>query len=270
VRLQELGDLEEASAHLRRALEILESSLGEESIGIADASTNLGNTLIQLGDFAGARPHVERAARINRETVEETNFSRIASEVNLATLRMELGGLDEAEALYRDALLRFETLLGERHQATARVRTLLARCLHIARRVEDAEWHFRRSLEDQRASADPMKLAESLIGFAALLSDTGRAGAAEPLLREALEVRLGQRRPVAWRVAEARLKLGGALLRDGRGADAEELVRSASAVLVEALPVGNFRRERARRLLDELAAAGGDATGNGAGRQAGI
>ena len=270
VRLQELGDLEEASAHLRRALEVLESSLGAESIGTADASTNLGNTLMLLGDFAGARPHVERAARINRETVEETDFSRIASEVNLATLRMELGGLDEAEALYRDALRRFEALLGERHQATARVRTLLARCLHVAGRVEDAEWHFRRSLEDQRASADPMKIAESLIGFAALLSDTGRAGEAEPLLREALEVRLGQHRPVAWRVAEARLELGGALLRDGRAADAEELVRSASAVLVEALPVGNFRRERARRLLDELAAAGGDATGNGAGRQAGI
>jgi hypothetical protein len=140
----------------------------------------------------------------------------------------------------------------------------------VAGELEEAELEFRRSLEDQRVTPDPMKIAETLIGLAALLSDTGRAGDAEPLLREALEERLGQRRPVAWRVAEARLELGGALLRDGRAADAEELLRSASAVLAEALPAGNFRRERARRLLDELATMGLDSGDHGAVRRAGI
>ena len=149
----------------------------------------------------------------------------------------------------------FKALLGERHQATARVRTLLARCLHVAGETGEAESHFRRSLEAQRESADPMKVAETLIGFASLLSDTGRAGEAGPLLREALELRLAQRRPVPWRVAEARLELGGALLRLGRVEEAEPTIRAASASLAQALPAGGFRQERSRRLLAELAAA---------------
>jgi serine/threonine-protein kinase len=254
VRLQELGDLEEAVLHFHQALEVQEARLGRGSIGTADASTNLGNTLILLGDFARARPYVEQAAEINRRTVEETSFSRIASEINLATLRLELGELEESEALYRHALERFESLLGDRHQATARVRTLLARCLHLAGKLEEAEWQFNRSLLDQRANRDPMKIAETLIGFAALLSDVGRAVEAEALSREALAERLAQRRPVPWRVAEAELELGGALLRAGQLEEARDLLRTASAVLAEALPAENYRQERARVLLGELEA----------------
>jgi eukaryotic-like serine/threonine-protein kinase len=255
VRLQELGDLEEASRHYRRALEIQEAKLGS---GGADAHNNLGNLLMVIGDFAAARSHVERAVELRRASVEATSFSRIASEINLASLRLEEGALKESERLYRQALAHFETLLGEDHQATARVRTLLARCLQVAGELDEAESQFRRSLLDQRESADPMRLAETLIGFAALLSDTGRAFEAEPLLREGLELLLAPRRPVRWRVAEAQLELGGALLRLGRVGEAEGLIRAGSAVLNEDLPAGNFRQERSSRLLGELAAAQGE------------
>ncbi|HVR27962.1 MAG TPA: serine/threonine-protein kinase [Thermoanaerobaculia bacterium] len=258
IRLHQLGDLEEASGHYRRALEIQEARLGAGSIGSADSNNNLGNVLMELGDFAGARLYVERAAETNRQHLEPTNFTRVASEINLATLRLEEGALEEAEGLYRHALERFETLLGGRHQATARVRTLLARCLHLAGELGEAEAQFLRSLEDQRESLDPMKMAETLIGLAAILSDTGRAGEAEPLLREALGLRAAQRRPVPWRIAEARLELGGVLLRQGRVAEAEELIRSAGGVLAGTLPEENFRQTRRQRLLDELSAAPGE------------
>jgi tetratricopeptide (TPR) repeat protein len=255
IRLHEFGDLEEASGHYRRALAVQEARLGAGAIGTADANNNLGNVLMEIGDFEGARPHVERAAEINRQHLEATNFGRIASEINLATLRFEEGVLDQAAGLYGRALGHFESLVGERHPATARVGALLARCLHLAGDLEEAESQFRRSLRDQRQSADPMKIEDTLLGLAALWSDTGRAVEAEPLAREALELRLAQRRPVPWRLAEARLELGGALLRQGRTGEAEELIRAGNAVLAEALPAGNFRRQRSQRLLDELVAA---------------
>jgi tetratricopeptide (TPR) repeat protein len=71
--------------------------------------------------------------------------------------------------------------------------------------------------------SDDTRFAASLAFYAGKLLDHGRPADAEPLARESLAVR-EKKEPEAWRVANARSLLGGALLGQRKYAEAESFV----------------------------------------------
>ena len=248
VRLHRAGAYGEAETHYRRALELLEERLGPGSAGTADALTNLGRVLVEQGDFQGARPYLAQSVEINRAHASATSPNSIASEINLATVELELGRFAGARDIYRDALARFEALVGSDHQASARTRSLLGRALALGGEPEEAEGELREALRVQRAApAQAMVLDETLVSLGCLLIDTGRPAAAEPLLREALAMREAALAPGHWRLAEVRIEL--AAIRLARGEEVEEEAAADHAALAAALPAGNFRLLRASRVL---------------------
>jgi serine/threonine-protein kinase len=248
VRLHRTGAYREAETHYRRALELLEERLGPGSAGTADALTNLGRVLVEQGDFQGARPYLARSVEINRAHASAASPNSIASEINLGTVELELGRFAAARDIYRDALARFEALVGSDHQASARTRSLLGRALALGGEPEEAEDELREALRVQRAApAQAMVLDETLVALGCLLIDTGWPGAAEPLLHEALAMREAALAPGHWRLAEIRIEL--AAIRLARGEAVEEEAAADHAALAAALPAGNFRLLRADRVL---------------------
>ena len=248
VRLHRTGAYREAETHYRRALELLEERLGPGAGGTADSLTNLGRVLLEQGDFERARPYLARSVEINRAHASATSPNSIASEINLATVELELGRFAAARDRYRDALARFEELVGSDHQASARTRSLLGRALALGGEPKEAEGELREALRVQRAApAQAMVLDETLVALGCLLIDTGRPAAAEPLLREALAMREAALAPDHWRLAEVRIEL--AAIRLARGEAVEEEAAADHAALAASLPAGNFRLLRAGRVL---------------------
>jgi tetratricopeptide (TPR) repeat protein len=215
--------------------------------------SNIGNTLLATGGFVAARPYLERAVEIARRLSPPEDFVRIGAEINLATLDRQLGLLDEAEAIYRSALERFEARLGTEHQATARARALLGMTLAQAGEVAEGEASLRAALTVQRdPERGPMSIDDTLLALGRLLIDRNRPedfAEAESLLTEALSLREDGLPDNHGSVAEVRHQL--ALLADARGRPDPALAAASTKALAAALPADDFRRARSRRLTDD-------------------
>ena len=241
------GRYPEAEAIYREVLAGREALLGGDHPELADSLSNLGKVLMDQGRFAEAAPSVRRAAEIRRRTVEPSHFARIATEINLASLELALGNVDEAVALYRSGLERFERLTGTNSQPAARCRSLLGAALHRAGQAEPAEAMLRAALDRQREGGRPLDVADSLAGLGSVLTDLGRADEALPLFDEALALRLAALAPEHWSIAELRIERAGALLLLGRPREAADEAASGTAVL-EGLSGHDWARRRAGRL----------------------
>ena len=251
LRLAEAGDYDGAVAYLIRALEVLENRPDLHEKELVAPLSNIGRVLVSQGDILGARPYVERAAAIARRIHPPEDFTRIGAEINLATVELELGRLEAATSIYREALDRFEDLLGPDHQATARARSLLGAALALRGDTAAADSALVEALEVQRSgSGDPMVPDETLLALGRLRLDAGRLEESEALLAEALALRRRALPDEHWMVAEVRLEL--AAVAGARGAPEPGVAESSRRVLGEALPDGNFRLERARRLISEF------------------
>ena len=249
LRLNEAGQRDQAEALLRQTLELFEGRPGIHERELIAPLSNLGALLMGNGDFAAARPVIERAAQISRRTSPPENYTRIGAEINLASLEREDGNLRQAEAMFRQALARFEVQLGPEHQGTARVRALLGGTLAWMGRGDEAERLLRLALTGQRApDRDPMGIDQTLLSLGRVLLDQGRLDEAEPLLQQALEVRRGSFPDETWQVAEVQLEL--AALARARGESDGGMAAISHRILTESLPPGSLRLVRAQELFE--------------------
>jgi hypothetical protein len=93
-------------------------------------------------------------------------------------------------------------------------------------------------------------LAHTLAGLGSVLAKNGKAGEAEPLLRECLEIRQKSLPPGDWLTAEAQSLLGGCLSEQARYAEAEALLVAGCLALEKApgVPAG-FRAETRKQIV---------------------
>jgi len=246
LRLFGAGALEEAEHHFREALTALESRPGVHQEEIVAPLSNLGLVLMAQGDFVGAAEHIRRAAEIARGSQSPDDLTRIGSEINLATVERELGRLEIAKAMYRDALGRFERILGPEHQATARAHCLLGMTLWQAGMMTAAERELETALAVQRQEGvAPMSLDDTLLALGRLRLDQGGLEEAGILLGEALAVRRDSLPEGSWPLAEVELEL--ALLAAARGEPDADLATRSRRTLTEVLPENDFRLRRATK-----------------------
>ncbi len=181
-----LGLFDEAQAHVALANPMTRGAFGAQSAEMAECLRVEGEIASNLGELDRAAEAYEEAIRIWRMLPEHAlEVARCTS--NLGLVREKQGLLDEAEALYREALLFNDPDAGD----VALRQTLLARLLQERGEFEEAEELLRDSLETMRSfyGAGDVRLAPALDRLARLLQLTDRLDEAVVLSRESVEIR---------------------------------------------------------------------------------
>ncbi len=227
VVLRELGRLDEAEAHFRRAAEL--------APGFAPYVANLGQTLALRGESAGAIESFHRAVRL---APGHAPFWRALGDALEST-----GRLDEAEAAYREAA-RLAPDLASAHHDHGRVLVALGRLGDAIAPLERAaalepgnpiHWEnlagrheragrFAPAIDawERALATAPDDRAYPRLALARALREEGRSGEAAAQFLAAMAIEPGS--------VEARVELGSLRMERGELAEAEAAYRGALAI----------------------------------------
>lgn len=233
--LATLGNMErilaryaDAEQHLRQALELARSTLGEEDEDVVSALNSLGVLYKYTGRF-------DEAAALYSAAIAVVEAGR-RDEATLATLCHNLGGLEHARGEYaraeppaRRAVELRERALGPDHPSVAADVAALAAIVDARGGHADAEAMYRRALAifERVYGPEHYEIAVTLNNLAGIRDAAGRPEEAEALYRRALSIKealLGADHPD---VAMTLNNLALLLASIGRGADAALLYARA-------------------------------------------
>jgi len=165
------GDFDKAAPYLKQVIETPGGGLPE-----ARAMHNWAVALEERSPESAAQLYA-KALDIRAKALPPFDPDLATTRLNLAGLNLETG-----EPLARLALEAFEKSLGPRHERTAAACGTLGAALAVKGDVAGAERMFRRALTIKETPAALENLAD-------LLTQTGRAAAARPLLDRAKAIR---------------------------------------------------------------------------------
>jgi tetratricopeptide (TPR) repeat protein len=141
--------------------------LGDDHIGVAITTGNLGVSLYQMGDLENALRTLEEALALFRNILGPDHPRTLVVQSNLATIQSAAGADSAAVRQHRDILERRKRLFGERHASVAHSMTLLANALLRVGESVEAEQLLAGGLEIQRetgARLDDMAATLRMIG----------------------------------------------------------------------------------------------------------
>ncbi len=187
---EELGLFSQAQELFELAVQQRQLLHGEQHPAVAESLYHLGRACARAGDYARAEPHFRRVLELRLAILGE-NHPEVAVSLNsLALVLHEKGDYETAGPIYRRALAKSELLNGTDHPQTVKTRGNLALLLLDRGHYPEAERMFRHALADrQKLEGKGLMVAEVLDGLAQSLAAQGKTTAAEPIAREALEVR---------------------------------------------------------------------------------
>ena len=219
----------EAEPLLRRALEVLEASVGREHPSITGPLVNLAMSLKATKRFAEAEPLLVRALQIDERSNGSDHPSVAADLVCLAALLQDANRLAEAEPLLRRALKISETSFGSEHPDVADKLKNLSHLLWATNRLADAETLMRRTLklDEQNLEPDHPEVGRDLNNLAVLLETTNRLAEAEPFMLRALKIMEASQGSEHPDVATQLNNLAILFQKTGRWAEAESFLRRA-------------------------------------------
>jgi tetratricopeptide (TPR) repeat protein len=205
------GDVELATAKLRRAIAIRERVQAPGHPDVGRDLHNLGSMLAQSGKYDDATPLLERALVIKREVLGDEHPDVAYTLVSLANVAVSRRQLEDAERHIREALAIQEKALGADHPDVAFSLLTLGDRFVVDGRPKDALPHLRRALENRERAQGPEhpEVAPVLYALGVAELDTGDPRAAtEHLARaHAAQVKLGdpyERARSAFALARAR------------------------------------------------------------------
>jgi tetratricopeptide (TPR) repeat protein len=258
-----MGEARLALPYLERCLSLRQRVLGREDPSTLIAQNSLARAYLAAGAPDLALPLYEEAWRQKKAMLGLDHPETLKALDNLAVGCSSANRLDRSALLFEEALKLREKklgrdhpdtlqtvanlgvnyrdagrlsdallLLGEAYRASGTIPTLhwvgaqLLDCYAKAGRLAEAAALLQRLLADARKSLpkDSPKHAEVLAQYGSILLQAKAFGEAEPLLRECLAIREAAERD-AWTTFDTRSLLGGALLGQGRHAEAEPLLR---------------------------------------------
>jgi len=142
----QLGDVEQAIAGHRAALEIKRAAYGDNHPLIATSERELGMALSKMGRHEEARGPLTRSLEINRRARGATHTYVAAGLDDLGRIERHLGDLDTALAYHQEALGIWEKALGDEHPDVAVSLLGIGYTLVAAERHSDAVPIQRRAL----------------------------------------------------------------------------------------------------------------------------
>lgn len=263
------GRYAEADAHIRRALEISEKSLGQNHKLVAEALENIarlyyaqrkypeaetfalraqaisekgsgeGSLLVAIYDAQGKHTEAERLALHDLRDSEKAwgpNHPQLAVLLRIAAARARAQGRHaEAEQLGRRALSIREKALGPEHPNVASFMNFLAWLLEKQGRHSEAEVLYKRSLaivEKALGQKDPA-VAKGMDRLAAIYHAQGKYAEAEALYKRSLETLEKALSLEPKLVAQVLGHYASLLRKVNREAEAEKLQARAATVLAK-------------------------------------
>ncbi|MBI4902657.1 MAG: tetratricopeptide repeat protein [Acidobacteria bacterium] len=222
-----LGVYDRAGPLLEEALKLQRARLGSQSPDVAASLHKLGAVLDAKGDYRGAEPLLREALAIRRKRLN-TRDNRIAETLLLlgSTLRQSnnLGGAEDA---LREALSIRRSPNGADRLGESAVLDQLAAVLRVRANFSEADRVYREALQIRRGLPEyEVAMSDTLNNYGGFLVERGELQTAEPLLREALEIRkrrLGQDHP---RSLTAMNNLALSLFQQGDLENAEAMYRT--------------------------------------------
>ena len=231
--LSDWGQLAEAEALHRRALQFREEVLGPNNAVTALSRNNLAVVLALRGQYAEAGSLMQRSLAVLEGTYgfEE----RHVLWGNLGCLLQIQGRYAEAADLHSRALAHVEAHEGCNSPSAAKCCSNLAHALEWQGQVKQAEALHRRALGAWQASSEKnsFRAADSYGNLANLLGSLGRLQEAEVLHRQALQIKDQTMGSESVDAARARNNLANVLRQQGKSEQAEELHRQALKVMRE-------------------------------------
>src|SRR5271157_4885900 len=219
------GRTAEAVALHEATLKLCESKLGPNHPDTLTSRSSLASAYWSAGRTAEAVALDEETLKLCESKFGPDHPATLTSRNNLAETYRAAGRTAEAVALHEATLKLCESKLGPDHPHTLRSRSNLAVAYVAAGRWAAAE-PLRRDLLDRRRRATPPDspvLADDLAGLGFNLLMQAKRPEAETVLRECLAIH-EKVIPDVWSRFNTMSQLGGALLGQGRYAEAEPLV----------------------------------------------
>jgi tetratricopeptide (TPR) repeat protein len=249
-----VGELREAEALHREALERVPQTAGDRSESHATVLSNAGNFSLAAGDHAHAEALHRRALDIRRTLYGDRHPMTAESTSSLGFVLAQLGRPDLAEPLYRTALEAFRATVGPSHAEHAKTLHNLGILVGQAGRFAESETALQESLRTRRAVLAPMhpEIAQGLASLGTLYIVSHRAALAEPVYREALEISRTALGEDAVETSTRAVDLAVSLRALGRNPEAVPLLRRALEVRMAKLPPTDPRISNVRRMLTEL------------------
>jgi CHAT domain-containing protein len=248
--LNNLGQVHAGQGHddlaeplYKRAIALMERSLGLETPLLGTELSNLAALYQRQGRYAEAEPLFKRALAVREKGLSREHPDVGQSLNNLATLYVKQQHYADAEPLFQRALAIYQKVGGPEHPAVATVLNNLGQVYRDLNRDADAEAPIKRSLAIREKVLGPEHpdVARSLNNLAGLYEHQQRYADAEPLYRRALVIRERALGPDHPEVATSTGNLAYFLYVSGRTADAlpfaAKTLRGDRAQLRVVLPV---------------------------------
>lgn len=232
-----VGRVEESVSYYREALDLLRSRPEGDEADIAEATVLLAGALRNHGDYGQAERMYREALALHRSASGPESEATSVTMVHLGDLlQRQLHRVDEAEALYREALPIQEAVLGDSHPRLVHVLGSLAEVLDQQERWDEAEALLRRSLaiRERAWGVHHSNTAAGLDGLAGHMFRRGDYRQAESLLRRSLELWKETMGPEHQTVAAALMTLGRTLTELHRYDEADSVFIEAERLRIRA------------------------------------
>jgi CHAT domain-containing protein/Tfp pilus assembly protein PilF len=239
----DVGRDAEAEPLFKRALAIMEKTVGLDSVDIAPELNNLAALYQRQQRYAEAEPLFKRALALSEKQLPAGHPDIGRALNNLATNYERQDLHADSEPLFRRALAIYEKAAGPESPAVATLLSNLGQVVKAEGRYGDAEPMIKRSLaiHEKVQGQNHPDVARSLNNLADLYQRQNRFADAEPLFKRALAIREAAVGPDHPNTAASVNNLASLYQAEGRAADAlplmERMIARGRAQLQIALPV---------------------------------
>jgi serine/threonine-protein kinase len=225
VAYSDTGRTDEAIRIHEETLKLCESKLGPNHPSTLTSRNNLTEAYLSVGRTSDAIRIIEEMLRLSESRLSPDHPDTLTSMNNLTNTYRVAGRTSNAIRVIEKMLKLSESKLGPDHPDTLIIRNNVANAYESIDRWTEAEPLRRDTLAHRRKTEKPESplLAFDLAGLGHNLLNQSNWSEAESALRECLEIR-GKVVPDDWSRFNAMNMLGGALLGQGKYAEAEPLV----------------------------------------------
>jgi serine/threonine-protein kinase len=233
--------IQPAERFLKEAYDLNMNLYGPENLQTASVMFGLAGLAYRKGDYMGAEHWMDQAIPIYRTHAHDAGFeirNLVASLSDAAFVKRAVGKLDEAEAMWRDALVYAPQIPDRYRGMRIAPKTFLAQLYLDRGDLERADPLAFEAVQELRAlREDPFSLAQALIDLGNVRRLEARYTEADPLIREGTNLYATTQGDEHPNVAYGLLSLGTLHYYEGRY-DLAELEGRRALAIVNQLPKG--------------------------------
>jgi CHAT domain-containing protein/Tfp pilus assembly protein PilF len=239
VLYSDMGQLDQAEKNHKRALQLLEQSLGRDHRVVGEAAGNFGALLLVAGRYAESEPLLLRSLKIAEAQSPQDPVTIAIVNDHLAAIYRQTDRWDEAGVRLRQSLALMEQALPEIHPRIATTRTNLGRHLIDTKAYKEAETQLKKALaiEEQVYGPDHPAPGVAHGNLGDLYFEMGRRNEAKAQFKQALDVLTKRLGPTHATLLVPLVQSGTAELADGN-------VQGALAAFQQAVTIDLADRAR--------------------------